>query len=114
MNDEVKYHWGNSNDEEIFKFESRFDCCGLTSTMDSAVNCTLLKCSKNKDCDPCINVISIKILEGLILAGSVGIVTSIFYFIGIYAAYKYKQAIDDYWEDNLMISEESDSEFYYE
>lgn len=114
LNDEVKYHWGNSNDEEIFKFESRFDCCGLTSTMDSAVNCTLLKCSKNKDCDPCINVISIKILEGLILAGSVGIVTSIFYFIGIYAAYKYKQAIDDYWEDNLMISEESDSEFYYE
>uniref|UniRef100_A0A0K0F2S5 Tetraspanin 97E (inferred by orthology to a D. melanogaster protein) n=2 Tax=Strongyloides TaxID=6247 RepID=A0A0K0F2S5_STRVS len=114
LNEEVKYHWKNSDENQIFKFENRFDCCGLTSTMDSAVNCTLLKCSKNKDCDPCINVISIKILEGLIIAGSVGIVTSIFYFIGIYAAIKYKQAIDGYWEDHLMISEESDSELYYE
>uniref|UniRef100_A0A0N4Z6G8 Tetraspanin n=1 Tax=Parastrongyloides trichosuri TaxID=131310 RepID=A0A0N4Z6G8_PARTI len=114
LNEEVKYHWKNSDDNQIFKFENRFNCCGLSSTMDSAVNCTMLKCSKNKDCDPCINVISIKILEGLILAGSVGIVTSVFYFLGIYAAIKYKQAINDYWEEYMVMSEESDSEFYYD
>uniref|UniRef100_A0AC35U391 Uncharacterized protein n=1 Tax=Rhabditophanes sp. KR3021 TaxID=114890 RepID=A0AC35U391_9BILA len=83
--------------------------------MDMAVNCTKLRCSKNKDCDPCLNVISTKIIEILLLAAAVSIATSIFNWIGIFGGYKFKQALNEYWEDQISISgEESDSEYYYE